>query len=616
MANYTEINPNELDLNKVTGTPISAVSQTQVSDPQTYQEISPDQVDLSNVTTGTQAPPRTLPPIGRLVIPTGAGMQKAYAETNFGQAFDPIKGLGTGLTANLARLGAEQGGPMALAALLSGSALEKLGSIATPDSSFKKMYPTGSFYPKTGTEPSAPTPSIPDILSNFITGLTQDTGKTLGTIASGMFDPLTALLPAGAAKGTYAGMAKLAPQYTANLPKTAQAVQALSAGTVPPVIEAGAQQMVQSGSINPSELAKTAGVSALLSAPMAGISAATTRAPFKPLTDAQKTAMQFINEGGVMPPNVLLPTQTGKAITSIADQQSLAKQASDVNRLVVEDQARKVLDLPENTQLTKPAFIDFRKKQGEAYDALKKFDYSIDEPLFIRLKQVKDDLSLGYTNQKEIKTELSLLNDYINKQSYTGNELIEKIKTLRKNADINQDSMKPATDQRLGSVQKTIASELELYLDRNFSKLDPTDPNRNLYKNFDDARRKIAQSYTLQDATDLVTGQVDAGKLGAAAARGEPIPSQLASSAEASRVNRQYFQPMNLTSNQGIPKKDVATLGGTALLRDFLTSKTGQSLLSPPTAPLQPRLGGLLQSPLFPAVTPQAQYLLGNEYRP
>jgi ribosomal protein L29 len=196
--------------------------------------------------------------------------------------------------------------------------------------------------------------------------------------------------------------------------------------------------------------------------------------------------------------------------------------------------------------------------------------------------------------------------------------LVEKIKVLRADSDVNFRSDKP--DQiRLAQVQKFAANQLEDLAERNLKNFNQPD----VMDNFKQARKDIAKSYTIEKSLNAATGDVSGAKLGQRAATGKIVPSELQALSNAAAAYPTAFQNTSrIGSVPGISPLDVGAAGiaaassgspsmlGTVLgrpaVRAGITSPMYQRNMLPSSQPQMPGLLNRITS------NPMTNYGLGQ----
>jgi hypothetical protein len=417
---------------------------------------------------------------------------------------------------------------------------------------------------RTQPAPAQPTQSISDILSGVYKTATERPGLIVGGIGTQMLDPLNLALPGGIQKG----LASATPRALAQAaPRTIAAAQNVGTAALSGGISSGAAQLANTGTINPAQLGNEMAASALMAAPVAGVGALTTPRQPAQLTQSQQVAQRAIAEGATLPPTQVNPTILNRLLEGFSGKDQTSQIASIKNQQVVNTQARKALGLAPDTVITPDVLKQYRDVKGQAYDALRA------NPAYYTDKQFLTDINKRTNEIQKRGTlvdagqELNLLNQ-LKQLRFDGDALVEKMKVLRSDSDVNFRS-NDADKLRLAQVQKFAAQQLENLAERNLQNFNQPD----VMKNFKQARQDIAKSYTIEKSLNAATGDVSGAKLGQRAAAGKIVPSELQAMADAAATYKQAFQnPAVIGSVPGISPLDffAATTGAVATANPFV----------------------------------------------
>jgi hypothetical protein len=129
------------------------------------------------------------------------------------------------------------------------------------------------------------------------------------------------------------------------------------------------------------------------------------------------------------------------------------------------------------------------------------------------LKPIENMIASSPETFKSMKQARDILREWTNKKEIDPREAMEAIKHLRSDANTNFRSPKPK-DRQAGFARMEIANRLEDAFEANLARIEKPE----LLQQFRDARRRIAQSYDIEKATDAA-GNVDAHKLALIAKR-------------------------------------------------------------------------------------------------
>jgi hypothetical protein len=444
-----------------------------------------------------------------------------------------------------------------------------------------------------------PTQSVSDILKGTYKVATERPGLLVGGMATGLLDPANLVLPGAIQKSIVSATPTALAQAA---PRTVALAQNVAAGGTTAALSSAAQQQATTGTINPAQVVNEAAVGGLLTAPTASVSALTTPKAPANLTQAQLVAERAIAQGATLPPTQVNPSLLNRLLEGVSGKQQTGQLASIKNQEVVNAQARKALNLPEDTVITPQVLQDYRNLKGQAYDALKSNNtYYADKQFITDINKRTADLQ-KLSNTTDVTAELRVLNG-LKQMNFDGVGLVEQMKRLRYDGEANLASVDPA-NRSLGQAQKFAAKQLEDLAERNLNNFNQPD----VMKNFKQARQDIAKSYTIEKSLNAVTGDVSGAKLGQRAAQGKIVPSELQALADAAAAYPTAFQNTSrIGSVPGISPLDVGAAGiaaassgspsmlGTVLgrpaVRAGITSPMYQRNMLPSS---QPQMPGLL----------------------
>lgn len=446
-----------------------------------------------------------------------------------------------------------------------------------------------------------PTQSIGDILKGTYKVATERPGLLVGGMATGLLDPTNLVLPGAIQKSIVSATPTALAQAA---PRTVALAQNVAAGGTTAALSSAAQQQATTGTINPAQVVNEAAVGGLLTAPTAVVSAATTPKTPANLTQSQLVAERAIAQGATLPPTQVNPTMLNRLLEGFSGKQQTGQLASIKNQEVVNAQARKALNLPEDTVITPQVLQDYRNVKGQAYDALKSNNtYYADKQFINDINKRTADLQ-KLSNTTDVAAELRVLNG-LKQMNFDGVGLVEQMKRLRYDGEANLASGDPA-NRSLGQAQKFAAKQLEDLAERNLNNFNQPD----VMKNLKQARQDIAKSYTIEKSLNAVTGDVSGAKLGQRAAAGKIVPSELQALANAAAAYPTAFQNTSrIGSVPGISPLDVGAAGVAA------ASSGNPSLLGTVMGRPAVRAGitsNLYQRNMLPSSQPQTPGLLNQ----
>jgi len=446
-----------------------------------------------------------------------------------------------------------------------------------------------------------PTQSISDILKGTYKVATERPGLLVGGMATGLLDPANLVLP-GAIQKSIVGATPTAIAQAA--PRTVALAQNVGAGATTAGLTSAAQQQAATGTINPAQVFNEAAVGGLLTTPTALTGAVTTPKAPAVLDRKQQIAQTAINQGATLPPTQVNPSVLNKILEGFSGKQQTSQVASIKNQEVINAQARKALGLADDVEITPQVLQDYRNVKGQAYDALRSNPAYYSDKQFITEinKRTADIQKLG--SLVDTKPEMNLLNQ-LKQLRFDGDALVEKIKVLRSESDVNFRS-NDADKLRLAKAQKFAANQLEDLAERNLKNFNQPD----VMDSFKQARKDIAKSYTIEKSMNLATGDVSGAKLGSRAAAGKIVPNELQALADAAAAYPSAFQNVaRVGSVPGISPLDVGAAGVAA------ASSGSPSMLGTVFGRPAVRAGitsGMYQRNMLPNTQPQTPGLLNR----
>jgi hypothetical protein len=446
-----------------------------------------------------------------------------------------------------------------------------------------------------------PTQSISDILKGTYKVATERPGLLVGGMGTGLLDPATLVLPGAIQKSIVSATPTAVAQMA---PRTVALAQNVATGGTTAALTSAAQQQATTGTINPAQMMNEAAVGGLLTVPTATVSALTTPKAPANLTQAQLVAERAIAEGATLPPTQVNPSILNRLIEGISGKQQTSQIASVKNQQLVNEQARKALNLAPDVEITPLVLQQFREQKGLAYDALRSNPtYYADKQFFADLN--KETSRLQGMKSLDVATELNLLNN-LKQMNFTGDELVDSIKRLRDSSKTNSSALASAENKDLGKAQKFAAQQLEALAERNLTNFNQPD----VMKNFKQAREDIAKSYTIEKALNATTGNVSGADLGNLARQGKIVPSELQTLANAAGAYPTAFQNVaRIGSVPGFSPVDI----GTAAIASAAAANPAIML----SAATRPTLRSIAVNPMYqrnmlPSSQPQMPGLLNR----
>lgn len=426
-----------------------------------------------------------------------------------------------------------------------------------------------------------PTRTIGQTFSDLGTLATNRPGLLLGSLA--VPDPTSLFLPA-----KIAGATEKALTTAGTAARTAERSGQVAGAAGTGVAQAALSQV---GAPNADQFGTDFGMS-LITAPLAAIGGARTPKPAAQLTPEQQALAEAAGQGLKVPLGQMTDSKIIKGIEAFAGRKALGDKASEVNRDVVSNQAKQVLGLKPTDEITIGSFDKYRDQQGKAYDVLRSTNYGRDTSFTDNLKTKADELRL--LDDPASDSAANLIDRYSNKLYFGGNELVEKIKSLR--AKGRKDMSSQDTDKiEMGKTRLFLAEQLEDLADRTLV----DSKNANAVRNFREARQNIARSYTLEDTFNAVTGEVNARAIGKKMADGGLVPKELRTIGAASQfMPSDYLKRVSQSSDGGMTGTEAAGAAASVVSGrpDLAALLTGRAALR----------AGLMSSPVQRMMTPNA----------
>lgn len=238
---------------------------------------------------------------------------------------------------------------------------------------------------------------------------------------------------------------------------------------------------------------------------------------------ALTTARAGAAEGFVVPPVDLdKPGIMTQLLSGLSGKIKTAQTASQRNQVVTDGLARKALGLKAADDLTPDVLQNVRREAGKAYDVVRGAGtVQADVQFTKRLDQISA-LSKGAERSFPglAQNEVDDLIKAVRQPHFDAGDAIDATQILRESADRAFRN----GDTGTGRAAKAAAGALEDQLERHLAAAGAPDA----VKSFQDARKLIAKSYTVQAALNPTTGSVAAPKLAKDLVRGKPLTDELA----------------------------------------------------------------------------------------
>ena len=250
---------------------------------------------------------------------------------------------------------------------------------------------------------------------------------------------------------------------------------------------------------------------------------------FQPdLTRQQRTFDIGQREGYVVPPATIKPNLRNVALESIGGKQATEQTARMTNQQVTNKLANRTLGLPETREITQDSLEQVRDEAGKVYEAVKSAGrIAADADYKAGLQKMRAEISEIMSDFPDADVaaagNIDKLIKSLDVADFDAKSGMAFLKQLRNEAADNLSAIDDPTRKALGRAQRSAAENLEEMVFRHLDKIG----QGNLAKQFDNARRQIAKSYTIQAALDEGSGSVDAMKLSQILNKGKPLSPEL-----------------------------------------------------------------------------------------
>lgn len=292
--------------------------------------------------------------------------------------------------------------------------------------------------------------------------------------------------------------------------------------------------------------------------------------------DENVTAMR--DKGYVLPPSV---TGNQGALTSffqgIAGSTKMDYGASYKNQPVTNSLIKKELGIPEHEPISKSNLSDLRDLAGAAYENVKKA-----VPDLVVTKDFKDALQNPNSNFAAAKKAFpayfknaeinKMVSDLTKNPTFESEAAIQMQKKLRYDGYANLKAFDKPSQQALGEAQLNAAHAIDNLIDQNLNMKAPPGVNNfqsKLATGLAEARKKIAQSYAVENALNDTTGNVSAKTLGKLWEKQGTLTGGLKDVAQSHNAFPKAMRDVDTlpaTANEKVSNLDVAKTGALAAM--------------------------------------------------
>lgn len=259
--------------------------------------------------------------------------------------------------------------------------------------------------------------------------------------------------------------------------------------------------------------------------------------------DVAKKSMQA---GYVIPPSMVDPSFKNRTMETMSGKFETAQLASTKNQAVTENLIRQSLGMPQNATLSQDALKAFRSQQYQSgYEPVKQVGII---PAGKAFNDALDDITKQYTGKGTIPAvQKNNITELVNSHKSVGfdsADAIDAIRILREDAD----GAFRAGDNALGKTYRAIAGAYEAAIDDSLQAIGRPD----LLPAYREARKKIAQSGTVEKALREGAGIIDARIIGRELQKGKPLTGELRTVGEFGNVFNKAAQPPQLIGSPGV----------------------------------------------------------------
>lgn len=366
-----------------------------------------------------------------------------------------------------------------------------------------------------------------------------------------------------------------------------------------------------------------------------GINAIPMAAGVRGIEGVPKTSGQLADEaalregqkaGYVVPPATSNPTFANNLLEGAAGKLTTAQLASVKNQSITNGLVNKEFGLPQDAPVTHEAMEQIRSAQSPAYEAIKQvpdiaFGPTYDAELN-KLGATSNKITSALPNFKSTGSqEVQALVDSLRPAGgkMDGETAVELSKVLRSESSNYQMAADRANDPQartLARAYRGAGEAVENAIEDHLNNIGQPE----LAQNWDDARRTIAKTYSVQNALDGA-GNVDATKLGKQLLKGKPLSGNLETAAnfalafpKAARNLKESapgISPLDVYAGAALDAASGNHIGlaagpGRMFTRSALLSKIGQKLAIPSAAIKKGTVGRSLASLTSKVVPPVA----------
>lgn len=257
-----------------------------------------------------------------------------------------------------------------------------------------------------------------------------------------------------------------------------------------------------------------------------------------PTPELLQAAQAARAQGYVMPPTQVRPTLTNRLMEGFSGKITTAQNASARNQTVTNRLAAETLGLPTDAPITRDAINAVRRQAGQAYDAVATTGTITPGPAY---QQALDRIVAPYQQAAQgfPNAAPSPVIDAINalrSDAFDAGSAVAQLRNVRELAD----NAYAQGNRDIGRSLREGAEALENAIERHLQQTG----NPQALQEFRDARRLIAQTYSVEKALNPTTGTVDARKLAAQVNKGRPMTGPMREAADFANRFPKAAQPI------------------------------------------------------------------------
>jgi hypothetical protein len=300
------------------------------------------------------------------------------------------------------------------------------------------------------------------------------------------------------------------------------------------------------GELTPGVAATIAGGrSALKEAGKAALGEGRQPVEIKPESNIEALKVKAQEQGYVLPPSTANPSLANKALTGWGGKIANESEASLKNQVVTNQKAARAIGLPEGTELTDAAFEDRKAELSKPYQAVSQLGElnvtGVQLPKEVQVRKTRDPLAMSGKDVVMVDA----------------GELVQQWKQFNSDARgfyrAYERDANPETLAKANAADKNAA-----HMDRLILKKAKESNVPGLYDALKEARKDYAILYSVEKATNMATGDVDAAKL----AKSRYLTGELKDISDfAKGFPKLVKTPARVGTSPGISPLDVAAAG-------------------------------------------------------